>query len=53
MQGRHTRALGFEADCDKTNAATVQGWRVLRFTCGMIQNGAAVNLLTQAIRQTA
>ncbi|CCD30309.1 Conserved hypothetical protein [Candidatus Glomeribacter gigasporarum BEG34] len=52
-QGRHTRALGFEADCDKYNAATVQGWRVLRFTRDMIQNGAAMNLLTRAIQQAA
>ena len=52
-QGRHTRALGFEADCCKYNAATVQGWRVLRFTRGMIQSGAAVETLTQAIQQAA
>src|SRR5260363_41082 len=52
-QGRHTRALGFEADCDKYNAATVQGWRVLRFTAGMVKSGAAVELLTQAIQQAA
>lgn len=52
-QGRHTRALGFEADCSKYNAATVQGWRVLRFTSNMIQSGAAVETLTQAIQQAA
>src|SRR5260363_285461 len=52
-QGRHTRALGFEADCSKYNAATVQGWRVLRFTAGMVKSGAAVELLTQAIQQAA
>src|SRR5260363_10974 len=52
-QGRHTRALGFEADGSKYNAATVQGWRVLRFTRSMVQSGAAVELLTQAIQQAA
>src|SRR5260363_228791 len=52
-QGRHTRALGFEADCSKYNAATVQGWRVLRFTAGMVKSGAAVETLTQAIQQAA
>src|SRR5260364_446208 len=52
-KGRHTRALGFEADCSKYNAATVQGWRGLRFTAGMVKSGAAVELLTQAIQQAA
>ena len=31
-QGRHTRGLGVISDMDKINAATVNGWRVLRFT---------------------
>lgn len=30
--GRHNRAMGAIADCDKYNAATVHGWRVLRYT---------------------
>lgn len=32
FNGRHTRGLGFISDMDKINAATVNGWRVLRFT---------------------
>src|SRR5260363_387649 len=50
-QGRHTRALGVEADCSKYNAARVQGWRVWRFTAGMVKRGAAVERLTQANQQ--
>lgn len=34
--GRHTRGAGFEADCEKLNEAAVRGWRVLRFTSGML-----------------
>lgn len=29
--GRHTRGVGFRADCEKINAAAVLGWRVLRY----------------------
>jgi very-short-patch-repair endonuclease len=49
--GRHTRGSGFEADCEKYNTATVQGWRVLRFTSGIIQSGAAIATLIEAVRQ--
>jgi len=34
--GRHTRGAGFEADCEKYNAAIMEGWRVLRYTPGML-----------------
>lgn len=34
--GRHTRGAGYEADCIKYNIATLKGWRVLRFTSGML-----------------
>lgn len=39
-QGRHTRALGFAADCEKYNAATLAGWRVYRFTSSMVARPA-------------
>lgn len=35
-QGRHTRGNGYEGDCEKYNRATSEGWRVLRFTRGML-----------------
>ena len=31
-RGRHTRPKGFLGDIEKYNAATLQGWRVLRCT---------------------
>ena len=36
-RGRHTRGKGFEADCEKMNAAALLGWRVLRFTPQMLE----------------
>lgn len=44
-QGRHTRGTGFESDCEKYNTAAATGWRVLRFTRGMIESGAAITAL--------
>lgn len=34
--GRHTRGSGFAADCEKYNAAAMQGWAVFRLTEKMI-----------------
>ena len=36
-RGRHTRGPGYEADCEKYNLLTAMGYRVFRFTPGMIQ----------------
>lgn len=41
--GRHTTGTGFAADCEKYNAATVMGWRVLRFTPDQVASGEAIN----------
>ena len=47
--GRHVRAAGYEAYCQKINAAVLLGWRVLRGTGGMVRSGeladAAMELL--------
>ena len=48
-QGRHTRGSGFTADCRKYNQATIDGWRVLRFTADMIDSGEALKMITEAI----
>lgn len=47
--GRHTRGSGFVADCDKYNAATLAGWRVLRFTERHVKNGSALRILREAL----
>ena len=41
-RGRHSRPGGFEADCEKLNAAASLGWRVLRVTGDMVRDGRAL-----------
>lgn len=47
--GRHSRGEGFEADCEKYNAAALLGWIVLRVTPRMVDDGRALRLIEQAI----
>lgn len=47
--GRHNRAPGFIADCDKYNEAALLGWRVLRVTQAHIESGAAVAWIRRAL----
>lgn len=47
--GRHTRGSGFEADAEKYGAAAVLGWRVIRVTGDMVNDGRALNLIEQAL----
>lgn len=37
-RSRHTRPKGFQNDCDKLNAAVMEGWSVLRFTAKDIRD---------------
>ncbi len=52
--GRHTRPAGFEADVEKYNCATVEGWRVLRCTARMLDRdpSAFIGLLSDALEAT-
>jgi len=49
VQGRHTRGRGFEEDMRKLNAAAVLGYRVLRFSTGMVKNGEALATLEDVL----
>jgi len=51
-KGRHTRGAGFEQDCIKLNMAVLDGWRVLRFTRGMIDSGNALNMIESALKES-
>lgn len=48
--GRHVRGKGFEADCEKLNTANLLGYRVLRFTPAMVEDGRAIQVIRQALR---
>lgn len=50
-QGRHTRGAGFQEDCTKYNEAVLLGWRVMRFTPGMIKSGEALRYVEMALGQ--
>jgi very-short-patch-repair endonuclease len=41
-KGRHTTGSGFEKDAEKLNAAAELGYRVLRFTPRMVEDGSAL-----------
>lgn len=48
-RGRHTRAQGFIADCEKYNAATELGWSVLRFTKEHLKDLSAVEVTRRCL----
>ena len=47
--GRHTTGAGFAADCAKLNEATLLGYRVLRVTPAMVDDGSALALVERAL----
>lgn len=47
--GRHQRLAGFEQDCEKYNAAAVEGWLVLRFTARMVRKNAALEVILKCL----
>lgn len=47
--GRHQRLGGFEKDCEKYEAAMLQGWTVYRVTHARIKNGKAIEAIKQIL----
>jgi very-short-patch-repair endonuclease len=47
--GRHTRGTGYTNDIEKYNAATLDGWRLLRFTTDHVNDGSALRTVMLAL----
>lgn len=52
VNGRHGRGAGMIGDMKKYNAATLMGWKVLRFDGDAIKSGEAINTLQPLIQQS-
>ena len=52
-RGRHTRGKGYQADLDKYNAATMMGYRVLRFSTEDVFRGRAKAFLAEHLSGAA
>lgn len=50
IAGRHSRGAGFARDCEKYNRATLMGWRVLRVTTEMVDDGRALRWIEEALK---
>jgi very-short-patch-repair endonuclease len=48
--GRHQRIKGYMEDARKYNEATLLGWRVFRFTPGMVHSGEAIDMVRAALK---
>ena len=47
--GRHSRGAGVEADCEKTSAAAILGYRVIRATPKQVEDGRCLEWIRQAL----
>ena len=50
VNGRHSRGTGIEKDCEKYNAALVQGWKVLRVTPKHVRDGRALAWVQEMLK---
>ena len=49
VNGAHSRGRHFEQDAEKYAEAVIAGWRVIRVTTGMVEDGRAVSLIERAL----
>ena len=50
INGRHSRGSGIEKDAEKQNAAVAMGYRVLRATPAMVNDGRALAAIERVLR---
>jgi very-short-patch-repair endonuclease len=50
QKSRHTTGSGFEKDCEKYNEAVMLGWKVLRVTKTMVEDGRALAYIERALK---
>ena len=51
--GRHSRGTGFELDCIKYAEAAIMGWRVVRVTSDMVEDGRAIAIVERLVPKGA
>ena len=51
IKGAHSTGIGITRDIEKNNLAVLAGFRLLRFTAQMIQDGTALRQIEEAIKQ--
>lgn len=49
FNGGHRRGINANKDCEKSNAAVMAGWKVLRFTPYMVETGEAIETICAAL----
>lgn len=50
VAGRHSRGTGYERDAEKLNTAVVMGYRVIRVTPKMVNDGRALSYLERLLK---
>jgi very-short-patch-repair endonuclease len=48
-RGRHVSGVGFQQDIEKLNEAAMAGWRVMRFTPRMVEDGKALAIMERIL----
>lgn len=50
-KSRHGHGAGFEDDARKYNALTIAGYKVLRFSTGMVESSEAIDVVRSLVNQ--